>query len=108
MRSLKEDMAEDLDNVFLDFEEFADLHEVNGEEIPIVMDEEKMERIRRLQGDIQDGVYQGEVFFFAREKDLGSDVRVNALFTLDGREKFVHSAKLAGGLWNIVLGRRRL
>lgn len=108
MQSLKEDMAEDLDSVFLDFEEFADLHEVNGKEIPILLDEEKMERIRRLQGDIQDGVYQDEIFFFARERDLGPDIRVNALFTLDGREKFVHSAKLTEGLWSIVLGRRRL
>lgn len=108
MQSLGEDMVDDLDGIFLDFEEFADLHEVNGKEIPILLDEEKMEKMQRFRGEIQDGVYQDEVFFFAREKDLGAEVRVNGFFTLDGREKFVHSAKLTEGLWSIVLGRRRV
>ncbi len=107
MRSFKDDMAEDLDATFMDLEEFAELHEVNGREIPIMFDEERLEKIRRLQGDIRDDVFQGEVFFFALERDLGS-IRVNELVTLDGKEKFVHSAELKEGLWSIVLGRRQL
>lgn len=107
MQSFKDDMAQDLDDTFMDFEEFADLHEVNGSQIPIMFDEERLEKIRKSRGEFRDDVFQGEVFFFARERDLGS-IRVNELITLDGKEKFVHSAELKEGLWSIVLGRRQL
>jgi len=108
MKSFKDDMAGDLDDTFMDIEEFADLHEVNGREIPIMFDDERLEKIRKFRGDIRDDVFQGEVFFFALERDLGCSLQVNELITLDGKEKFVHSAELKEGLWSIVLGRRQL
>ena len=40
MISFREQVANDIENVFFNMEEFADIHDVEGEEIPVVLYED--------------------------------------------------------------------
>ena len=45
--TFKEQILKDLDEVFLNLEEFAELHRVEGVEIPVVVDSDQLNKLKR-------------------------------------------------------------
>ncbi len=105
--AFKESVQEDLDKVFLDLDIWGEEHQVNGVRIPIMLDNEELERINQIGVKVKDDIHQADVLFYAKESDLGF-VGVNELLSLDDRDYFIYGAKKSVGLWKIILGRKRL
>lgn len=47
MSAFKDMVARDLDAVFLNVDEFAELHMVEGKEIPVVMDDDRLTTLKK-------------------------------------------------------------
>lgn len=107
MSEFMEEVVDDLDAVFLDLDTFGSEHLVNGKAIPILFDSEELERVTK-EGKFRDDVHKGDVLFFAKEKDLGSELHPGEMLSMDGRDRFIQSADLVEGLWRIVIGRKQL
>ncbi len=108
MSGFTDEIMEDLNGVFLDLDTFGSEHKVNGNVICIMFDNTELERVSKKGNEFRDDIHQGDVLFFAKETDLGSELHPGELMSLDGKDWFVHSAELEGGLWKIVLGRKQL
>lgn len=113
MSDFMDGVTEDLDTVFLDLDVFGERHVVQGEEITILYDNEELERIKekkekKKENRFEDDVHKADVLFYARESDLGSELSVNSLLSIDGKRYFIYQTRLVAGLWKIILGRKQL
>ena len=109
MSDFMDGVTEDLDTVFLDLDVFGERHVVQGEEITILYDNEELERIKeKKENRFEDDVHKADVLFYARESDLGSELSVNSLLSIDGKRYFIYQTRLVAGLWRIILGRKQL
>ena len=52
-KSFKEVMKDDVNNTFMNVDEFADIHTVDGKEIPVLVDDNEI--IERKEDEIQHG-----------------------------------------------------
>lgn len=112
---LMDAMAADLDAVFFDETVFASVHNVDGVDIPVVVDEaelSQMSTLKRKAGSRSMGwtadVNEHSVLFFAKEKDIARKLTVNSRVEFDGRLYFVHHIQRAGGCYKILLGREQV
>lgn len=112
---LMDAIAADVDSVFFDESAFASIHNVDGEDIPVVMDEaelSEMSALKRKVGSRSSGwmadVNEHSLLFFAKEKDIARKLTVNSSVEFDGRLYFVHHVQRAGGCYKILLGREQV
>ncbi len=96
---LKEQLAADLDSVFFDPAELGELREINGRQVMVVEDGEKLQEYK-LQG-----ICQGQKLLYVRVADLAAVPKAGDVM-LYGRTKWqVEECKEDTGLLEIILGR---
>jgi hypothetical protein len=102
--TFKEQLDDDLTNVFINHEEFADVHHINGKEMLIALDGDELEQ-RKLakSGDYTVGVYEGDLLFYVREDVYGHRPRIEEENTFDGEKYRVTDFTSDTGLYTIVL-----
>lgn len=102
--SFKEQIQKDLGAVFLNLDEFAELHRVEGAKIAVVMDNDKLNKLK--QGQIL-GLVEADVLLFGRASDFPKDLDPGRLLNVDGRELIVVSAGRDMGLVEVALRQNR-
>lgn len=99
--SLKDEIASDLDNVFLNIEEFAENHLVEGKEILCVLDNDSL---KRRQGSAEIGIDESTLLLFAKVDDLPKKQK-GGLINIDHKEYIIDDWKVNFGMAEIVLQR---
>lgn len=102
--SFKEQIQQDLDTVFLNLNEFAELHRVEGAEIAVIMDSDKLNNLK--QGQIL-GLVEADVLLMGRASDFPADLEPGRLLNVDGRELIVASSGKDMGLVEVALSQNR-
>lgn len=102
--SFKEQIQQDLDAVFLNVDEFADLHRVEGKEIPVVVDNDQLVKLK--QGQIL-GLVEADLLLMGRESDFPADIEPGRLLNVDGRELIVSNSGTDMGLIEVALRQNR-
>lgn len=112
MKSFKEQIASDNRIVFMNVEEFSDMHIINGKEMPVQIDSyEQINREKRYQfkhGLYADGVYLGEVLIYVNAKDFGPLPSINRTLMLDGKQYLVMDAIDEDGIYSITLNQNKM
>lgn len=109
MSSFMEEIADDIDEVFFDVDFFGSIHNVNGEDIPVIVDEDEMQKITKGKNEMRDDVHKDEVLLFLRKKDIGDRrLKVNSILELDKKSMYVHDVKEEMEVFRVVLGRCRI
>lgn len=99
--SLKQMMLEDIETVFLDPDEFAALHTIDGEEnILCVIDDDKSSKTNT------DGVYVIRRRLFIKQSDLGYRPIPEQMMNIDGENFYVVDV-IGDGLIEVVLEANR-
>lgn len=98
--SFKEQLQKDLDTVFLNTDDFAELHRVEGKEIPVVVDDDKLEKLK--QGQIL-GLVEADMLLLGKETDFPADITPGRLLNVDGREYIVTNSGENMGLIEVAL-----
>ena len=107
MMSFKELVEQDNRTVFMNLDEFADIHVINGKEIPCIIDNNEMiDREKRYQYKrslYADGVYLKEVLLYVKAEDFGPLPAVGRSLTLNKKSYIISDAIDEGGIYSISL-----
>ena len=102
--SFKDAIADDL-GVFMDCDEFADLHIVNGKKMSVVIDDnELLERDKsKLLNAPVNGTYKARRLIFVEKESFGARPALDSVLVLDSRQYRVRGATEESGLLAIEL-----
>lgn len=101
--SLKEQLKKDF-NIFINPDEFADTHRIDGKTLNIVVDDDKLEERKNKNFD---GTSVEEVLYYVKADDLGELPSIGSSQKFDGRYMLVTSARNANGMYEIILSQNR-
>lgn len=99
--TLKDEIANDLNGVFLDIDEFAETHLVEGKEIKCVIDNDSL---KNRQGSAEIGIDESTLLLFAQVEDLPKKQK-GGLLNVDHKEYMIDDWKVNFGMAEIVLSR---
>lgn len=101
--TFKDIMRRDIDEVFLNPEEFADTHNVDGTPMTAMVDEnENIEREKKMKSNM-DGIYARQILLYVKASEFGSLPAQGRLLRLDGKAYTVVDAVDECGVYTITL-----
>jgi hypothetical protein len=102
--SLKNYLQADL-NTFISQDEFATLHTIDGHELSIVVDED---RLMERAGKEFEGITAGKVLYFVKVSDWGTQKpRIDEIQMYDKQRYFIIDVREDMGLYEILIGQNR-
>ena len=102
--SFKEQILKDLDSVFLNVDEFAEIHRVEGAQITVVVDNDQLNKLKK--GQIL-GLIEADMLLMGRESDFPRDLEPGRLLNVDGRELIIVNSGKDMGLVEVALRQNR-
>lgn len=108
MMSFKAVVKQDIQNVFLNDLEFADLHDVNGKPVKAIIDNNELtDREKKVKELGRDALYKKRILLYIAAKDLGRLPPVGSLLKVDGTDYKVEDAIDEDGIYSITMGVNR-
>lgn len=107
----KEDLAEDIDEVFFDGDYFGSRHVFDGKEITVIIDSEGLEEMeKRLvrTANYKNEIHKKPVLLFVRETDMERKITVNSVVEFDGEIYSVAFISKNYGIWKVLLERNKV
>lgn len=105
----KELIQNDINNIFLNLEEFAEVHSIDNKEMTIIIDtnerleREKNKRLVSNLGDA-DGLFREEILIYVSSKYFKSKPKIGRLMILDDKPYRVLDVIDETGIYSITLG----
>ena len=96
--SLKEQIAIDIDNIFFQIEDFAEIHKFEGKEIIAVVDSDSTMKVSEMLG-----IENVDYVVFFKTKDFKLNERIGAILNFDGKECTIESISENMGVTQVVL-----
>ena len=113
--TFKEIIQNDIGAAFLNVNEFAETHTIDGRQMPAILDKyELAERIVNNAADTRmqlgvDGVYTVEMILYVSVEDYGARPKVGMMMLIDHRKQYrVLDVIEDKGLYSITLGVARI
>ena len=105
--TFKEAIASDVHGVFLNTEEFSDMHLVNGVPMAVQIDDnEQIEREKRFNQNM-DGIFTNQKLSYVAAADYGPLPKQGTIIRLDKRSYTVADAIEEDGIYSITLEANR-
>lgn len=103
----KDVIKADVHRVFLNVDEFSDMHTINGVEMPVQIDSnEQIEREKRFNQNM-DGIYKNQKLIYVSASDFGPMPKQGSVLIMDKRTYRVADAIDEGGIYSITLEANR-
>lgn len=99
--TFKEVVAQDMQDVFFNTDEFATEHELEGQIVPLILDEDEIQA-RKIKA--AEGTYFGEILFYIDKKYLSERPVEGQRVSFDSEYYFVVSCKDDGHMYEIAIG----
>lgn len=106
--SFKDQIKQDLSDVFLNLDEFADLHRIEGKEVPVVIDSDMLEKLSKIGDNRIHGMDEADMVIMGKASDLPENLDPGRLLNLDGREVIVVTTASEMGLVQIAVRQNRM
>lgn len=106
--SFKDQIKQDLSDVFLNLDEFADLHRIEGKEVPVVIDSDIMAKLSKIGDNRIHGMDEADMVIMGKASDLPENLDPGRLLNLDGREVIVVITTSEMGLVQIAVRQNRM
>ncbi len=105
--TFKEQLRDDVGTVFLNTDEFASIHTVNGKQIPTLVDNiELIDREKKAKSNM-DGVTARTTLIYVKARDYGALPPVGSVVRLDGSPYRVTDSTNEDGVYSIHLEANR-
>lgn len=86
--TFKSIINDDCKNVFLNENEFANIHKIDGKPMRVIID--KNELIDRQSGSPHnDGTYTKHILMYVLASEFGHKPKINSKFVLDGKQMYL-------------------
>lgn len=102
--SFLDDVENDLNNVFMNAEEFATEHEFDGKTITCVVDDDLLAQNKLKSGE---GLYKGVKTFHVSTKQLEGQPAVDGRFSFDNEYYYVTDCLENAGMYTITLSKNK-
>lgn len=102
--SFKDQVQQDLDAVFLNTDEFAEIHRIEGAEITVVVDNDQLNKLKK--GQIL-GLVEADMLLMGKAADFPPGMEPGRLLNVDGRELIVVNSGKDMGLMEVALKQNR-
>lgn len=103
--SFRDDVAADIIDVFLCPDEFAEMHVINGKEMPASIDKYSLDTEEKARVDShKDGIHKKRMVLQVAADEFGALPAAGSLVSVDGRKYFVLSSDRVCGMYVITLG----
>lgn len=106
--SFKDQIKQDLSDIFLNLDEFADLHRIEGKEVPVVIDSDIMAKLSKTGDNRIHGMDEADMVIMGKASDLPENLDPDRLLNLDGREVIVVTTTSEMGLVQIAVRQNRM
>lgn len=106
--SFKDQIKQDLSDIFLNLDEFADLHRIEGKEVPVVIDSDIMDKLSKIGDNRIHGMDEADMVIMGKASDLPENLDPGRLLNLDGREVIVVTTTSEMGLVQIAVRQNRM
>lgn len=106
--SFKDQIKQDLSDVFLNLDEFAELHRIEGKEVPVVIDSDIMAKLSKIGDNRIHGMDEADMVIMGKASDLPENLDPGRLLNLDGREVIVVTTTSEMGLVQIAVRQNRM
>lgn len=106
--SFKDQIKQDLSDIFLNLDEFADLHRIEGKEVPVVIDSDIMAKLSKNGDNRIHGMDEADMVIMGKASDLPENLDPGRLLNLDGREVIVVTTMSEMGLVQIAVRQNRM
>lgn len=103
MKSFKEQLEKDLDSVFSNMNEFAETHMIDGKEVPIVLDNDRIIELSMGKTVETRGIFTDDILFFVQKKDLDYEPVAGQHMEFDGEMYPISDVKEDFGGYTIIL-----
>ncbi len=104
--TFKEAIQDDIKGVFLNFEEFGEYHELNGQKTLIVIDEneltEREKREKKVNG-VDGELHNRQFLFYVASEDFGTLPAPGRVLNFDGKDYLITDAVDESGVYSINL-----
>lgn len=101
--SFKDDVKSDIHNAFLDIDEMASVHVVNGKSMAISIDEAELARRTAKRSPYEEGVSLKKMLFFVAVSDFGAMPKVNSTLVIDGSHFLIADVRTDNGIYEITI-----
>lgn len=95
-------------DIFLNLDEFADLHRIEGKEVPVVIDSDIMAKLSKIGDNRIHGMDEADMVIMGKASDLPENLDPGRLLNLDGREVIVVTTTSEMGLVQIAVRQNRM
>lgn len=106
--SFKDQIKQDLSDIFLNLDEFADLHRIEGKEVPVVIDSDIMAKLSKIGDNRIHGMDEADMVIMGKASALPKNLDPGRLLNLDGREVIVVTTTSEMGLVQIAVRQNRM
>lgn len=106
--SFKDQIKQDLSDIFLNLDEFADLHRIEGKEVSVVIDSDIMAKLSKIGDNRIHGMDEADMVIMGKASDLPENLDPGRLLNLDGREVIVVTTTSEMGLVQIAVRQNRM
>lgn len=106
--SFKDQIKQDLSDIFLNLDEFADLRRIEGKEVPVVIDSDIMAKLSKIGDNRIHGMDEADMVIMGKASDLPENLDPGRLLNLDGREVIVVTTTSEMGLVQIAVRQNRM
>ena len=106
--SFKDQIKQDLSDIFLNLDEFADLPRIEGKEVPVVIDSDIMAKLSKIGDNRIHGMDEADMVIMGKASDLPENLDPGRLLNLDGREVIVVTTTSEMGLVQIAVRQNRM
>lgn len=105
--TFKDQIAKDITDVFMNLDEFSEIHIINGVEMPCQIDSNEMiyreKRYQYKRSLYADGVYLKELLIYVKASDFGPLPAVGRVLTFDKKTYVVSDAIDEDGIYSLCL-----
>ncbi len=100
----KEQIAADFDAVFFNSNEFAETHTINGVDVDIVVDNDRLAELYISKNTHTEELFTDSILFDVRKKDLDFEPVPNQYLEYDGEGYIISDVKCDEESYTIVIG----
>ena len=101
----KEQAGLDLTRTFLNDKEFAEVRQIDGEPMHVVVDDHSL--VERGGAEHTDGIYSAQLLVYVSAAEYGARPKRNKLLNLDGRDYRITKVEEDMGLYTFTLEANR-
>lgn len=98
--SFKDILNNDLDSVFINKEEFAERHYIDGVLKTVIVDNETLKERNQKE---YDGILQADILYFINSSDINREVKTGDIQMFDGSSYKVFDVKYDSGMYEVIL-----